>query len=202
MEPLSGAGAPGRQTGVTARRVLHRGRKFDFELVTARLPSGREVTREVVRHPGAVVIVPRLPDGRLAMIRVHRIALGGASLEFPAGTLEPGEAPEACAARELVEEAGCRAARLVPMGWFHTSPGLSDERMHAFFADGLEPVGQALEEDESIVVEPVTVPDVLERLERGAFADGKSMLALLLALRRGLLDYDRAHGGTGAPGGG
>src|SRR5262245_55411209 len=93
-----------------SRRVLHKGRKFNFEIVSVRSASGKQIEREVVRHPGAVVIVPVLDNGDVVMIRNRRIAIGDWILEFPAGTLEPPELPEKCAARELIEETGYKAA--------------------------------------------------------------------------------------------
>ncbi len=123
------------------RRLIHKGRKFDFEMVNVRLPSGRSVEREVVRHPGAVVIIPVLDDHRVALIRNYRIALGMTVFECPAGTLEPPEPPETCASRELIEETGFRAATLIPLGWFYTTPGLTDEKMYAFVARGADARG-------------------------------------------------------------
>lgn len=180
-----------------SRTTIHKGRKFDFELVTAELAPGKVLTREVVRHPGAVLILPLLPDGRVVLIRNRRIAVDAWLYEFPAGTLEPGEDPADCARRELVEETGYRAERMEPLVTFYTTPGLTDERMHAFIATGLTPVGQALEEDEHIEVHPTPVADALAMLDRGDLTDGKSILALLLALRRGLLPAPGAVAGGG-----
>jgi len=172
---------------IIGRSLIHKGRKFDFESLTIRQPSGRVMTREIVKHPGAVVIVPVLPDGRVVLIRVFRISLGKMSQECCAGTREAGEDPAECAARELIEETGFKADRLVKLATFFTSPGLSDEAMHAFVATGLTHVGQDLEEDEHIEVELVAAAEVLQRLDRGEIADGKSMVALLLAQRQGWL---------------
>jgi ADP-ribose pyrophosphatase len=144
--------------------------------------------REVVRHPGAVVIVPVRDDRQVVLIRNRRIALGGASLlECPAGTLEPGEDPSVCASRELVEETGYKAATVRPLGWFYTTPGLTDEKMYAFAATGLTAVGQDLEEDENIVVEVMPEREALQAITSGDLRDAKSMLALLLAERAGVL---------------
>lgn len=156
-------------------------------MVNVRLPSGRTVEREVVRHPGAVLIIPVLASGEVVLIRNYRISLGMTILECPAGTLEPPEAPETCAARELIEETGYRAATMIPLGWFYTTPGLTDEKMFVFVAKDLTPVGQDLEDDECITVSPVGVEDAFTMIEQGEIRDAKSMLALLLARRRGLI---------------
>ncbi len=174
------------------RRLIHKGVKFDFEAVSLTMPDGSVVSRDVVRHPGAVCIVPVLDDGRLLLIRNLRVATAGWLWEFPAGTLEPPEPPIDCAARELIEETGHRADLLRPAGTFLTSPGLSDEEMHTFVATSLTPVGQRLELDERIEVHPTPLKTVLAMLDAPTTSpdrlmDAKSMLALLLAMRKNLI---------------
>jgi ADP-ribose pyrophosphatase len=169
------------------RRRIHKGKKFDFEVVSYAGASGKTLRREVVRHPGAVVILPILDDGRLCMIRNWRPALEREILELPAGTLEPGEAPGACARRELIEETGYRAATMARLGRFYTSPGLSDERMTAYLARGLRHVGRHLEDDERLTVQPIEADTAYSLIDDGALIDAKSMLALLLARRKGLV---------------
>lgn len=172
-----------------ARSLIHKGRKFDFE--SCRVVGGDGTQdREVVRHPGAVVILPILatPAGpQVVLIRNWRIALETWSLELPAGTMEPPEPPLECAARELVEETGYQAATLTPLGRFHTSPGLSDELMHAYLAIDLMPVGQDLEDDERIQVSPTPLRACWELIGSGILMDAKSILTLMLAQRLGLL---------------
>jgi ADP-ribose pyrophosphatase len=171
---------------ITAEHALHKGRKFDFHRLTVQYPSGRTLEREIVRHPGAVVIVPVLPDGRLVLIRVFRIALNRFSTELCAGTLEPrGEDPAACAHRELIEETGYRAANLIPLRPYFTSPGLSDELMHPFVATGLTHVGQHLEDDEHIEVFPASPAQAFALIADGTMNDAKSILALFLAREAG-----------------
>lgn len=175
---------------VVSTRILAPGAKFDFvEAVVRRdgASGGRsdEHMRQFIRHPGAVVIVPILNDGRIALIRSFRASVNRVIYELPAGTLEKDEPPQETAGRELIEETGYRAERIDSLGSFLTSPGLSDETMHAFVAQGLTHVGQALEDNEDIEVELVTVDESLAMLDDGRVADAKSMLALLLALRRG-----------------
>lgn len=173
---------------VVSTRTLSRGARFDFvEAVVARGEGEPTHTRQFIRHPGAVVVVPILPDGRVALIRSYRASVDRAIYELPAGTREQGEDAATTASRELIEEAGYRADSIVPLGDFLTSPGLSDERMWAFVATGLTEVGQALEDNEDIQVVPVPAREALAMLDDGRLADAKSMLALLLAERRGLL---------------
>jgi ADP-ribose pyrophosphatase len=151
------------------------------------------VDREVVRHPGAVCIVPVLDDGRIVMIRNFRNAPEELVWEVCAGTLEKDEEPAACAGRELIEETGYKAATITGLGWFYTTPGLTDERMHAFIATGLTHVGQALEEDESIRVEPLPAARVLGMIDSGELRDGKSIAAILMAVRRGCIEGGGGH---------
>lgn len=178
-------------TPPVSRTVLVRGAKFDFERLTVRKPDGMEFHREFIRHPGAVVIVPLLQEPelepRIAFVRNARWAVGRYLLELPAGTLEPGEPPEGCAGRELIEETGYRAERMTLLASFYTSPGLSDELMRAYFATALTHVGQCLQADEDLSVELIPVARVGSLMESGELADGKSIAALLLARERGLI---------------
>jgi len=170
------------------QRTLHTGRKFDYvELSLRDARTGTTHQRQLVRHPGAVVIVPMLDDGRLVLIRNHRASLNQWLIELPAGTLEPGEAPEACAARELTEETGYQADYVKSLGQFYTSPGLSDELMRVVGATGLRSVGQKLEADECIEVMPTALSTALELIAKGHLCDGKSIAALMLAFQKGFI---------------
>ena len=141
--------------------------------------------RAVIRHPGAVGILPLLDDGRVVLIRNRRPALGGeALLELPAGTRE-GDAPIDCAARELEEETGYRAATLEPLTSFYPSPGITDERMDVFVARGLEPGPQRLDPTEEIEVAPMAWGDALEAIREGRIRDGKTIASLLFWERFG-----------------
>ena len=156
------------------------------------MTRGREpILREVVVHPGAVVILPILDDGRIVMIRNHRISVDQELLELPAGTRETGESPIETAARELEEETGYRAGRLVPLIEFYTSPGLSTEWMHGFVATDLTPVGQRLEPGERIIVEAAPISEVRRRFVSGEFVDGKTIAVLGTYFARSDLSRDR-----------
>lgn len=181
---------------VTEREVIHKGRKFDFERVNLAPRGETPVWREVVRHPGAVCILPLLRDGysgedRVVMIRNHRFAIGGTDgstlWELPAGTREPGEPAETTAKRELIEEAGYEAGSIEPLLSFYTTPGMTDERMDAMLATDLTEVGQRLEEDERIEVRVFGAAETMAMIDRGEILDGKTVTTLLFAARKALM---------------
>jgi ADP-ribose pyrophosphatase len=158
-----------------------------FRVVVSRervtLPTGREMMIDIVHHPGAAAVVPFTNDGEVALIRQYRHAAGGMILEVPAGKLDAGEAPERCAERELAEEAGFRAGRLVSLGSIFTTPGFTDEVIHLFAAFDLEPCSSRPEDDEVIEVIRVPLARALDLVWRGELRDAKSALALIHAAR-------------------
>jgi len=151
---------------------------------TLRDSAGNPIHREVVVHPGAVVILPVLDRDRLVMIRNFRYSVEEELWELPAGTAEPGEPAIETARRELEEETGYRAERMTPLAEFYASPGVMTEMMRAFVAEGLTQVEQRLEPDERIKVEVVTVARAREMLTRGELRDGKTMAVLGMYLVR------------------
>ena len=165
-------------------RILYRGRKIDLALRPVTLADGSTAEREVVLHRGAVALLPMLDGDRVCLIRNRRYAIGKTLLEVPAGTIDPGEPPDACAARELREETGYVAGRLTLLTEWWVSPGLFTERMYLFRCDDLRPGRHALEPDEAI--EPVEVPwdDAVAMALDGRIEDAKSMLAILYWDRR------------------
>lgn len=148
-----------------------------------RLPSGRELELEIVRHPGAAAIVPFASPDEVFLIRQYRHAANGTILEVPAGKIDPGESPEDCAVRELEEEAGQRAGRLESLGWIWTTPGFTDEKIHLFAAFDLTEVPPRPEDDESIETLRVPFQAALDLIWSGELRDAKSSLALLHAAR-------------------
>jgi ADP-ribose pyrophosphatase len=144
------------------------------------LPNGETVPLDIVRHPGASAVVPFESDDDVLLIRQYRHAVGGMIWEVPAGKLD-GEAPAVCASRELEEEAGRRAGRLVPLGAIWTTPGFTDERIHLFAAFDLEPVPHRREADEVIEVVRMSLEAALDLVFRGELSDAKSGLALIHA---------------------
>jgi ADP-ribose pyrophosphatase len=141
--------------------------------------EGRAHVRESVQHPGAVVILPLLEDGRVCLIRNYRSAIDQTLIELPAGTLEPNEDPIYTAARELEEETGYRAGAVEPLCQFFMSPGILNERMHAYLAKDLTPGPARLEPGEQI--EPWLVPwtEALAMAQDGRIQDAKTLLVLL-----------------------
>ncbi len=164
-------------------RVVHRGRSITLQIEDVALPNGHTVALEMVRHPGASAVVPFEDPGTVLLIRQFRHAAGGYIWEIPAGKLD-GDLPEVCALKELAEEAGRRAGRLVHLSSIFTTPGFTDEVIHLYAAFDLSPVPQALEPDEVIEVVPTPLSRALEMIYDGELRDAKSALALLLAARR------------------
>jgi ADP-ribose pyrophosphatase len=161
------------------REVVLVGERFNVERRwLARRDGGTEV-RELVVHPGSVIILPLLADGRVVMIRNHRFSVERVLWELPAGTRDPNEPVELCAARELEEETGYRAASLTPLLDFYPAPGISDERMHAFVATGLTQSAQQLDATEQIDVVPLAPTEVLRMLAAREIEDAKTIAVLL-----------------------
>ena len=143
--------------------------------------GGATRTRDIVRHPGAVVIVPLLDDGRVCLIRQFRLSVNQTLIELPAGTLEPPEPPLACAQRELIEETGFRAARFEQVHAFYLSPGILDEKMHLFLATGLTAGDPAREAGEEIDNWLVPLDEAVAMVYRGEIRDAKTIVGLLWA---------------------
>jgi ADP-ribose pyrophosphatase len=158
---------------------------FDGKLLHVRrdvvqLPDGSLATREHIVHPGAVLIVPVLPDGRLVVERQFRYPLDRVFIEFPAGKIDPGEATEDTARRELREEAGYEATRWTPLGTIHTLISYTNERIDLFVAEGLTHVGAKLDAGEFLDIVTMTEEALLAALDRGELTDAKTVAALLL----------------------
>jgi len=162
-----------------SRELLYSGPLFDVARVTVEGQGGADVVRDVIEHRGAAVILPLLDDGRVVLIRNVRHTVGKVLWELPAGTLEAGEAPEACAAREVEEETGYRAGTLVPLTAFFASPGILNERMHGFLATDLEQTRQSLDHDEEIEVFPIPQWQVRDMIKDGHIEDAKTIALLL-----------------------
>jgi ADP-ribose pyrophosphatase len=158
---------------------LYRGRIVDLWLERVRLPNGAACELEIVRHRGAAAAVPVDAEGRVALVRQYRHAVGAWLLEVPAGKLDAGEAPQTCALREVEEETGMRPGRLVPLGWIWTTPGFTNERIWLYAAFDLTASEQTLEPDEALSVERLPVAEAVRRAAAGEIEDAKSVCALL-----------------------
>jgi len=160
--------------------LVYDGRIAQVHKVGLRMPDGEVVQRDLIRYPGAAVVLPILADGAIVMIRNYRFAVDEELLELPAGLLERGEAPAACAARELTEETGYRAGKIAKLGWFYPGPGTNDELMHSFLATDLSLGKQNLEAYEQIEVEVFEETEVRQMVADGRIHDGKTIATLAL----------------------
>jgi ADP-ribose pyrophosphatase len=156
----------------------YRGRKIRVHRARYALPDGRRVALDAVRVPAVAYIVPLLDDGRVVLIRQYRPIVGAEIWELPAGTIEPGESPEDCARRELVEEAGYEAGRLESLGEALADPGLTDERIYLFVARELRAVSRELDADELIDVAPVSLTAAYRMADAGEILDAGTLVAL------------------------
>jgi ADP-ribose pyrophosphatase len=146
---------------------------------TVHLPNGNHATREYVVHPGAVVVIAQLDDGRYLIERQHRYPVGRVMTEFPAGKLDPGEDPLVCGKRELFEETGYTAAQWAYAGALHLAIAYSTEIIHIFFARGLRAGQRQLDEDEFLDVGTMSLPELLAASRDGHLTDAKTLTCLL-----------------------
>lgn len=163
----------------TEPEVLLTTAKFRVVRENIASPSGRVKTRDIIRHPGACVIVPLLDDGRVCLIRNWRVAVNQTLIELPAGTLEPPEPPGVTAERELIEETGYRAKKIEFLHSFFLSPGILDERMHLYLATGLTAGETAREEGEEMENWLVPWDEAVALVSRGEIQDAKTIVGLM-----------------------
>ena len=171
------------ETRVSSEQV-YRGKLLDIRRDVVRLPDGKTATREYIVHPGAVLVVPVLDDGRLVVERQFRYPLGCVMLEFPAGKIDPGESPLATGKRELMEEAGYNATTWTPLGRVHTVVSYSTEAIEFFVAEGLSHEGAKLDDGEFLEIGAMSVDEMQAALDRGEITDVKTVAALLMYVRR------------------
>lgn len=171
-------GTPDGPMEVVSSRIVHRGAVVTVRVDDISLPDGRIVQREVVEHPGAVVVAALDDEQRVALVRQYRHPIGAYLVELPAGGLEAGEDPAACASRELREETGLVPGRLDYLGSFFSSPGFVREELHAFLARGLSRSPLPPDDDEDIELEMRPLAHLLA--VPGEVADAKTLATLLL----------------------
>jgi ADP-ribose pyrophosphatase len=159
-----------------------------FQVVVAkerfRLPSGRELELDIVKHPGAAAIVPFISDTDVLLIRQYRHATRDTIIEVPAGKIDPGESPSETAARELEEEVGQRAGRVEELGWIWTTPGFTDEKIYLYAGFDLETTDSRPEDDEIIEPFRISLDEALDLIWRGELTDAKSAMTLIHAARQ------------------
>lgn len=175
--------------GNVVSRRLYSGRVFELDLDRVPGPDGQTYELEIIRHPGAAAVLAMLSppgdsDPRVVLIRQHRHAADAELYEVPAGRLEPGEAPVECARRELREETGYVAERIEPLMTFFSTPGFTDERIHAFEASGLRANAPSPDPDERIEATELRLSAALRMIDRGEIRDAKTIAILLFAARR------------------
>ena len=159
---------------------IYAGKVVNLRRDIVSLPNGREASREVVEHPGAVAIVPVLPDGRILLVRQFRHPVGKVLIEIPAGKLDKGEAPDRCALRELEEETGYRAGSLECKASIFTGPGFTDEVIHIYIASDLVKTAVNPDEDEFLEVRAYAPQDIRRMIREGLICDSKTISGLFL----------------------
>lgn len=167
-----------RETTVSVEQVWQ-GRFLDVRRATVALPSGARATREYIVHPGAVMVVPILDDGRLVMERQYRYPMQRVMLEFPAGKIDPGEAPFTTAVRELAEETGYRAREWARAGILHNAIAYSDEGIEVWFARGLSRGAAQLDAEEFLETVSHSEAEIDALCARGEITDAKTLIGLL-----------------------
>lgn len=167
------------ETTLSSKKVFD-GKLLNVFLDKVRIPNGKEATREYIKHPGAVAVVPIQEDGKILLVRQFRYPAKKIFLEVPAGKLDKDEHPDHCVIRELEEETGYVAGTLKKMASIYTTPGFTDEVIHLYVAKQLVKTSQRLDEDEFLSVESYSVDEIRDMLGDGRISDAKTMLALLL----------------------
>jgi ADP-ribose pyrophosphatase len=164
-------------------KTIYEGRVITLALQTVELPNGKEATREVVLHPGAVTVLAITDEDKMLLVRQYRKAPDRVMLETPAGKLEKGEEPLEAAKRELEEETGYTANEVKHLNTYYTSPGFANELMYAYVATGLKKTAQNLDEDEFVDVLEVSADEAEQLIADGEIYDAKTLTAIYWWLR-------------------
>lgn len=164
------------------KEEIYRGRAFGVEKVKVRLPDGRITHYDLVKHTGAVTLVPVDDQNRIVFVRQYRMGAGDMLLELPAGTLEDNEDPTICAAREIREETGMAAKETLKLGEFFLAPGYSSEYMHVYLMTGLYAAPLEHDDDEFLQTEAIPVDIVWKMIQENQINDGKTLACLLMAM--------------------
>lgn len=161
---------------------IYLGKVINLDIETVLLPNNKKAKREIVRHPGAVAILPINDRGEIYFVRQYRKAIDMELLEIPAGKIENGEEPKNCALRELQEEIGFTADKLTFIGEFYTSPGFADEKIYIYKAEELTQSRLKMDEDEFINIIKCDKYEAIEMIKKGMIKDAKTVLALSLGI--------------------
>ena len=176
-------GPPAKKAKVLSSTIIYRGPVFGIRRDEVIEPSGVRTTREVITHPGSVVVLPVLADGRILLIQQYRHATRQYLWELVAGRMDPGETPKKAAARELIEETGFRAKRFRVFLDVFPTPGFLEERMFILLAEGLTAGEAEPEEDEKIISRAYTRKQLEEMIRGGKLRDAKSIAGILFYFR-------------------
>lgn len=163
--------------------TLYEGKVIALRVEEVELPDGNRAKRELIKHPGAVAVIAITAEGKLILVEQYRKALERSLIEIPAGKIDPGEAPEVTAVRELEEETGYGAKEFSYIQSFATSPGFADEVIHLYLAQGLYAIDNpaAGDEDEFIELLEVTIEQAEDMVATGKIFDAKTAFAVLYA---------------------
>lgn len=160
-------------------KTIYEGKIIEVHVESVQLPNGKEGMREVVKHPGAVAVIPKMDDGKYLFVRQFRKPLDRTIVEIPAGKLEKGEDPKETAKRELYEETGYTCQQLNHIISFYTSPGFANEIIHLYEASNLTEGVQQTDEDEFVDVLKLTLDEAQELVEQQQIIDAKTAYAVL-----------------------
>ncbi len=169
------------EESTVSSETIYKGKIINVEKLIVQLPNGKLTTREVVRHPGAAMVVPITDDGYVIMVRQFRKPVEKVCLEMPAGKLDEGEEPAECARRELEEETGYRAGKIEHIISIDTSPGFSDEVIHIYVATGLTGGESKPDNDEFLEIEKVKISDLIKLIYQGNINDAKTIIGAFIA---------------------
>jgi ADP-ribose pyrophosphatase len=171
------------QAKILSQKIAYKGKKIEVREDHLADADGKEYQREIVTHPGAVCVVARPTPDEVLLIRQYRHAAGQVLIEIPAGTLNAGEDPLACAFRELEEETGYRANKMIERARFFTTPGFTTEFMYLYEASELVKTQTNFDDDEVIEIDLVPRHEALRMIDDGRIQDAKSILGLLRILK-------------------
>ena len=167
-----------KETPKSSEKIFS-GRLIDLYFDHIELPNGKSSTREWIKHPGAVCIIPILPDGNLCLIRQYRYGPRAEFIEIPAGKLDAGEDPLVCAKRELEEEIGYIAGKFTFLTNIHPAIGFSNEKMWMYLAEDLILSKQSLDQDEFLELYPIPLKKAIDLIYEGKITDVKTVIGIL-----------------------